>query len=252
MSESSRRRLAVVSGGGSGIGRAIALLLAAGGDDVIVIGRRPESLAATVELAGSASGRISPLVADLTEPAEVAAAATGITSAGRQVDVLVNNAGGNLAPVPAPDLAGLRRDWLANVTGNVLPVVLLTEALLPAVGRPGGRIVTISSVAALRGPATYGGAKAALHPWSAELAARLAPDGVTANVVAPGYVTGTGFYEGRMSQDFHIGRAGQSPMRRGGTVEEIAAAVGYLTGPAAGFITGQVIHINGGAQPGRG
>jgi 3-oxoacyl-[acyl-carrier protein] reductase len=55
-----------------------------------------------------------------------------------------------------------------------------------------------------------------------------------------------------MSPDFHLGRAGQSPMGRGGTVDEIAAAVDYLTGPAAGFITGQVIHINGGAQPGRG
>jgi 3-oxoacyl-[acyl-carrier protein] reductase len=247
-----RRRLAVVTGGGSGIGRAVALVLAGRGDDVVVLGRRPASLATTVELAGSAAGRITAVTADLTEPADVRAAAAVITSAGGTVDVLVNNAGGNVAPTATEDLQRLRQDWLANVTANVLPVVLLTQVLLPAIARPDGRIVTISSVASLRGPATYGGAKAALHPWSAELAARLAPDGVTVNIVAPGYVAGTGFYAGRMSPDFHLGRAGQSPMKRGGSVEEIAAAVDYLTGTTAGFITGQVIHINGGAQPGRG
>jgi 3-oxoacyl-[acyl-carrier protein] reductase len=111
-------------------------------------------------------------------------------------------------------------------------------------------VVSIGSVAALRGPASYGGAKAALHPWSVELAARLAPDGITVNVIAPGYVTDTDFYGQRMSPDFHRGRAERSPMRRGGRPDEIASAVEWLACPDAGFITGQVLHINGGTQLG--
>ncbi len=245
------RRLAVVSGGGTGIGRAIAAWLAEGGDDVVIIGRRPAPLARTAaELNdGSSSARVRPIVADLTEPEDVRQTAEDIMLDGRPVDVLVCNAGGNVVPKPSDDLDGMRDDWLANITANVLPTVLLTHALLSSIRRPEGRIVAIGSVASLRGPATYGGAKAALQPWATELSARLAPEGVTVNVVAPGYTEETEFYGERMSAEFHAGRARQSPMNRGCTVEEIAAAVGYLAGPHAGFLTGQVIHINGGAFP---
>ncbi|WP_026211814.1 SDR family NAD(P)-dependent oxidoreductase [Longispora albida] len=240
-------RLAVVSGGGTGIGRAVAAALAAEGSEVVVVGRRPEPLAA---VAAGLPG-VRAVTADLTDPAQVARAAKEI---GGPVDVLVNNAGGNFAPAPPEpgDLETLRAQWLANVTGNVLPVVLLTEALLPVLSRPGGRIVTITSVAAFRGPATYGGSKAALHPWSAELAARLAPEGVTVNVVAPGYIPETEFYGERMNAEFHAGRSAQSPSGRGGTPAEVAATVAHLASPLAGFLTGQIIQINGGAIPGRG
>jgi 3-oxoacyl-[acyl-carrier protein] reductase len=242
-------RLIVVSGGSSGIGRAIAARLSSQGDTITIIGRRTARLAAvTAELERKLGRRrVRAIAANLSDPVEVQEAADKITAHGREVDVLVNNAGGNLAPFPSEDLEGMRRDWLANITGNVLPAALLTQALVPAIRQPNGRIITIGSVAAVRGPATYGGAKAALHPWSAELAAQLASRGVTVNVIAPGYITGTEFYGKRMSAEFHAGRAQQSPMNRGGTVEEVAAAVEYLAGPDAGFITGQVIHINGGA-----
>lgn len=246
-------RLVVVSGGGTGIGRAIAARLGSQGDTVAIIGRRAERLATVAAELERKVGlrRVRTIVANLSEPAEVRQAADEITAWGREVDILVNNAGGNLAPFPAEDLEGMRHDWLANITGNVLPAVLLTQALLPVIRQPNGRIITIGSVAAVRGPATYGGAKAALHPWSAELAARLASRGATVNMLAPGYISDTEFYGQRMSAEFHTGRAQQSPMNRGGTVEEVAAAVEYLAGPDAGFITGQVIHINGGALPGR-
>lgn len=241
-------RLSVVSGGGSGIGRAIALCLAGRGDEVIVLGRRPEPLTETAGLAKPEGGRIRPVVADLSEPDEVARVADEIATLDRPVDVLVNNAGGNQAPTAATDLAGIRRDWLANLTGNVLPTVLLTHALLPMLRRPEGRVVSISSVAALRGPASYGGAKAALHTWAVELATQLAPDRITVNVVAPGYVTDTDFYGDRMSPEFHRGRAERSPMKRGARPDEIASAVEWLANPDAGYITGQVLHVNGGTQ----
>lgn len=238
-------RLAVVSGGATGIGLAVAERLCDDGDEVVIIGRRSDRLAQAEKSIGDPAVR--GVVADLSDPDDVRRAAAEIIGEGRQVDVLVNNAGGNADPGRVDDLDGIRDAWLANVRGNVLPAVLLTQALLPSIRRPGGRIVTVSSVAAVRGPATYGGAKAALHPWSAELAAKLAPDGVTVNVVAPGYVTGTEFYGERMSPEFHAGRSRLSPMDRGGSPEEVAAAVRALTARDAGFTTGQVVHVNGGA-----
>lgn len=248
-------RLAVVSGGGTGIGRAVTAALAADGADVVIIGRRLGPLVDSADAANKAAGadRVRCLLADLREPADVGRVADEIVAGnGGHVDVLVNNAGGNFAPKPAEDLAGMADDWLVNITGNVFPVVLLTQALLPALRRPGGRIITITSIAAFRGPPTYGGSKAALHSWNAALASQLAGDGITVNAVAPGYVAGTEFYRERMSPEFHAGRARQSPMNRGGSVEEIGATVTYLASELAGYVTGQIIQVNGGALLGRG
>lgn len=240
-------RLVVISGGGTGIGRAVAAAFVRSGDRVLVLGRREEPLRGTAEKLNAAAGReaVRWERADLRSPEEVAEIAVRIAAAGRPVDVLVNNAGGNYASTPPRDLAGVRDAWLANVEGNVLPVVLLTHALLPSLRRGGGRIITISSVAASRGPATYGGAKAALHVWSRELAGELAPEGITANVVAPGYVAGTEFYGERMNPEFHAGRAGQAPMGRGAEPAEVADLVLCLA--SAGFVTGEVIGVDGGA-----
>ncbi|MDJ1135432.1 SDR family NAD(P)-dependent oxidoreductase [Streptomyces iconiensis] len=235
--------VAVVSGAATGIGRAVtARLVARRAGEVIVVGRRPDRLA---DLAGQLGPRVVVVAADLSKPDGTRRVLAAV--AGRTVDVLVNNAGGNADPHRVQELDEVADAWYANLRANVLPVVLLTHALLPLLARPGGRIVTVGSVAAVRGPATYGGAKAALHPWSAELAAQMAGDQITVNVVAPGYVTDTEFYGDRMSSDLHADRSRRSPMDRGATPEEVAATICHLAGPDAGFITGQVVHINGGA-----
>ena len=247
-------RVAVVSGGGTGIGRAIAHALAADGDEVFVLGRRRAVLQDAASTINRAVGteRVHALCADLRQPEWVAEAARQIVNGAGTVDVLVNNAGGNFAAHPQNGLEGVRDDWRTNFEGNVLPTVLLTHALLPRLRRPGGRIVTIGSIAAFRGPATYGGAKAALHPWAAELAVALAPEGITVNVVAPGYVTKTELYGNGTTSEPSESRWRRAPAGRGADPSEIAALVRYLAGRDAGFVTGQILSADGGALLGRG
>jgi 3-oxoacyl-[acyl-carrier protein] reductase len=244
-------RRAVVSGGGTGIGRAIAARLAADGADVVIVGRRADVLSAAAEQIDDGAGgrRVTTATADLTSPDEVQRLADTLDGT---VDVVVNNAGGNFGSAGAGDLAGLAAAWEADVRGNVLPAVLLTEALLPRLPKPGGRIVTISSIAALRGPGSYGGAKAALHAWSLGLAQTLAPEGITVNVVAPGFVPDTEFWTDRLTEDVMASRLAQIPMGRPGTPAEVAAAVAHLAAPDAGWTTGQILQVNGGALAGRG
>jgi 3-oxoacyl-[acyl-carrier protein] reductase len=133
-----------------------------------------------------------------------------------------------------------------------MTAVLLTTALLPKLRRPGGRVILMSSVAAVRGGGVYGATKAALHGWAYSLATRLGPDGVTVNVVAPGYVADTEFFGDRMSPEFHESRVRQTLVGRAGEPDDIAAAVTYLASPAAGYVTGQVLQVNGGSALGRG
>jgi 3-oxoacyl-[acyl-carrier protein] reductase len=245
-------RRAVVSGGGTGIGRAIAARLAADGCDVVIVGRRAEVLARTAgELnAELPAPRVSARAADLTEPDEVAELADGLAANG-PVDVLVNNAGGNFGR-GGPGLAGVAAEWEADLRGNVLPPVLLTTALRPVLARPGGRVVVLSSIAALRGPGSYGGSKAALQAWALGLASQLAGDGVTVNVVAPGFVPDTEFWTGRLDDEAMATRLAQIPAGRAGTPAEVAAAVAYLAAPDAGWTTGQIVQVNGGTLLGRG
>lgn len=242
-------RRAVVSGGGTGIGRAVAARLAADGCEVVIVGRREAVLAEAAEAVNAElpAPRVSTAVADLTEPGEVEALAGRLGA----VDVVVNNAGGNFGG-GGDGLAAVAAQWEANVRGNVLPTVLLTTALLPAMPRPGGRVVVLSSVAALRGPGSYGGSKAALHAWAMGLALDLAEDGVTVNVVAPGFVPDTEFWAGRLTDEVVASRLAVVPMGRPGTPAEVAAAVAYLAAPDAGWTTGQILQVNGGTVLGRG
>jgi NAD(P)-dependent dehydrogenase (short-subunit alcohol dehydrogenase family) len=167
-------RFVVVSGGGTGIGRATARAFAKSGDRVAILGRRGDVL----ERAAAELGAVA-IQADLTDPAQVE---TAVASLPEVVDVLVNNAGG----VPEIDveggaLDGLGQLWDAVWRSNVVSAVLLTEALLPRLHRPGGRIVNLSSIAALRGNGAYGAAKAGIVAWTYSLAKRLGADGITAN-----------------------------------------------------------------------
>ena len=232
-------RHALVTGGGTGLGLAITRRLVSDGMTVTIVGRRPDVLDAAAAELGPA---VTTHAADVTDPDAV----TGLGAAlPDRVDVLVLNAGGS-APTTGESLAALAADWTTDFRLNVLSAVLVTEALLPRLPRPGGRIVAMSSVAALRGAGSYGAAKGALNVWVTDLAARLAPDGITANAVAPGFIPETGFWDGRRSPEVVESRIARIPMGRSGSPDEVAALVGHLASPEAGFTTGQVIGIHGG------
>ncbi|MFJ8044110.1 SDR family NAD(P)-dependent oxidoreductase [Kitasatospora sp. NPDC096147] len=247
-------RLAVVSGGGTGIGKAIARELVDAGHRVVVIGRRSAVLAAAAEELGA--GRVIPVTADLTDPAQVEAAAARIGQVG-PVDVLVNNAGAVITRPADDSLGALADSWRHDLDTNLMTTVLLTTALLGQLRRPGGRLVMISSAAAQRGGAgphsagSYAAAKAAVHGWALGLARQLGPEGITVNVLAPGYIADTEIFGEQWTPEFHAGKVADTLVGRAGTPEDVAAAVGYLASPAAGYLTGQIIGLNGGAVLGR-
>ncbi len=240
--------LVVVSGGGSGIGSASALRLAADGHTVLVVGRRIEALERT--RSAGPSGAIMTFAADLETPEGAGALAARVADENRPLDAIVAAAGGR-GPYGSPtdSLAEIARVWQAAFDMNVLTAVLLVEALAPALRRPGGAIVLFGSLGVWRptGIGSYAGAKSALHGYTAALAKRLGPDGITANTIAPGYIPDTEFFgEKGIEPSFHEQLVSETILGRAGTSEEIASLVSWLVN-GNGFTTGQVISANGGS-----
>jgi len=241
------RPTVVVSGGGTGMGAAVARRLAAEGRHVTVVGRRRDPLAAT-------AGRDGDLVvADLATVEGPALVADHLAQAQRRCVGVVAAAGGLTPGGEGPDLKAVREGWQAAFESNVLTAVLLVEALRDHLAEAGGRVVLVSSVAALRGSGAgpYGAMKAALHAWMFDLARQLGRSGGTANVVAPGFVPDTGFWAGRLTEGMRADRVSQTLVGREGRPDEVASLIAWLLGPDGGWVTGQVLSPNGGAVLGR-
>jgi NAD(P)-dependent dehydrogenase (short-subunit alcohol dehydrogenase family) len=245
--------VAVVSGGGTGIGRAAAAALAADGMDVVIVGRRADILRAATDDVNhgrpAGSGELSWVRADVSDPAELAEAIEAIRRRYTVVDVVVNNAGGSVSA--GTDLGGLAAAWMESYRKNVITAVLLTSALLPMVRRPGGRVIVIGSRVAVTGGASppYVAAKAALNGWVLSLAAQLGPEGITANVVAPGYTAGTELLTGRMPAGRHNRIVAGIAAGRPAQPAEIAAVIRFLASREAAFVSGQVLGVDGGTVP---
>jgi 3-oxoacyl-[acyl-carrier protein] reductase len=239
-------RLAVITGGGTGIGRATAGMLAGEGYDVLIVGRRPDVLTDAVKWIGPQATSVS---ADVSDPAQIPQVVEAVGN--RPVDVLVNNAGAYVSG-ESSTLEQVADHWRANFESNVITAVLVTTALLPSLRRPGGRIVLTSSIAAQKGGGgPYSAAKAALHGYVLDLAADLGDQGITANVISPGYVTDSEFFAGRMTPAGHQSRVDATLVKRAGEPDDIAEAVRWLAGPGGGYVTGQIINVNGGSVLGR-
>jgi 3-oxoacyl-[acyl-carrier protein] reductase len=247
-------RQIIVSGGGTGIGRATAETFAALGDTVVVVGRRPEVLGQAADGIRLAAGheRVVPLPADVSTPEGAEQVAIAVRRLGMgSVDAVVHAAGG-VDQSATGNLEEVAAAWNRDFQRNVLTAVLLTEALRPDLTRPGGRIILISSIAAINGGGgSYSAAKAALHGWVVSLAQELGPDGITANAIAPGYVTRTEFFGDRMTPERHRRLVSRTAVGRAGLPIDIAAASVYLASREASYVTGQVLHVNGGAAFGR-
>ncbi|GAB2600255.1 SDR family NAD(P)-dependent oxidoreductase [Kribbella endophytica] len=226
-------RTIVVTGGATGIGRAAAELFRADGDRVVITGRRADLLKQTADELGAEA-----VVCDATDPAQVAELASALPE---RVDVLVNNAGGNTELNDDGDLAAR---WIANYTTNVVSAVLTTTALAPKLTTA---VISLGSIAGTRGGGSYGAAKAALATWSLDLAAELGPRGITSNVVAPGYTAETEFFQDRMTDERRERLVGSTMTGRAGTPYDVAALIHFLASPGARHLTGQVLHVNGGA-----
>ncbi|KRV47823.1 oxidoreductase [Wenjunlia vitaminophila] len=247
MNEAAGRNV-VVTGGGTGIGRAVARKFVETGDRVVIVGRRGAVLrAAADELRTPGGHPVTPVVCDLADPDAVEAVLEVLPE---RIDVLVNGAGSREVAVGAGPHGVLAR-WRGDFERNVLTAVLLTDSVRDRLTPDGGRVITVSSVAALRGGGSYGASKAALHAWNHSLATQLGHQGVTANVVAPGTVAGTGFFGDRLNEAELTRRAGRTLIGRVGQPEDVASAVLFLASPEAGFITGEILNCNGGELLGR-
>lgn len=235
-------RTAVVTGAGTGIGRAIAVRLHAAGHHLTVLGRRPGPLRSLV---GELGGRAVAVPVDLADPDAVVAARGSLPE---HVDVLVNNAGGNTDfgdDSSRTGLAAVARSWRANLDANLLSAVLLTTAVWDRLA-PGGSIVNVGSIAADKGAGSYGAAKAGLASWTVDLATQLGPAGITVNTLAPGYVADTEFFRDRLPDDRRAALAAAAMTRRASVPDDIAAAAEFLCSPVARQVTGQVLAVNGG------
>ncbi|MBL8342467.1 MAG: 3-oxoacyl-ACP reductase FabG [Rubrivivax sp.] len=242
---------ALVTGASGALGRAIALRLAAEGASLLLHGHsRPAALQALAAEITAAGGRAAPVPFDLGDDAACAAACAAMLQGG-PVQIIVNNAGIHDDAV----FPGMRAEqWHRVIDVSLHGFFRVTQPLtLPMLRTRWGRIINISSVSALagnRGQVNYAAAKGALNSATKALALELASRGVTVNAVAPGIIDSpmaTQQAEGGHAPAFDAEAIKRLvPARRAGTAEEVAALVAFLAGPEAGYITGQVISINGG------
>jgi 3-oxoacyl-[acyl-carrier protein] reductase len=238
-------QIAVVTGAGRGIGQAIALKLAAHGADVACVDLKSEFLDPTVAEVQRLGRKAWAVAANVAEAASVEAAADQILQQAGRVDILVNNAG------ITRDTLLMRMseaDWDAVLDINLKGTFLFTKAFTRAfLKQKSGRIVNIASVIGLIGNAgqcNYGASKAGVIGFTKSVARELASRGITANAVAPGFI------ETKMTEalgpEARTALLKQIPLASLGQPEDVASAVLFFASPAARYVTGQVLAVDGG------
>ena len=239
-------RVALVTGGSRGIGRATCEVLAEQGFKVAVnYARSAEAAEEAAAAIRSAGGHAEAFRADVGEEADVQAMFVEVVAALGPVQVLVNNAG---ATRDGLLLRMKTADWDEVMRVNLRSAFLCTKAALRGMLRARwGRVVCVSSVAGVGGnpgQANYAAAKAGLIGFTKSVAKEVGSRGITANVVAPGFVETD--MTADLDDEIKQAAGGQIPAGRFGTPAEIASVVGYLCSDAASYVTGQVIRVDGG------
>jgi 3-oxoacyl-[acyl-carrier protein] reductase len=246
-------RRALVTGAGHGIGAAIAVALAGRGADVVVhYGRSADRAADVVGRITGLGRRATAVQADVTDTAQVDALVAAATAHLGGLDILVCNAGHLIERVPVGEMSD---EHFAAVTDvNLTATFRTVRAALPALRASGsGRIITMSSLAAHNGggpgAVAYAAAKAGVIGLTKGLAKELAPDRITVNALAPGYIGDTDFHATFSTPARREATVAALPLGRGGTAAEVGAAAVYLASAEAGFVTGATLDLDGGASP---
>ncbi len=243
-------KVAIVTGGGAGIGRRISEVLAARGAAVAVLDIDGESAVATAEAIKAAQGEAIGIQTDVARESEIQEAVRQVVDTWGRIDVLVNNAGilrlGSVTETSEDD-------WNRILDVNLKGVYLCSREVLPGMVESGaGTIVNIASVAAISagpGLAAYSASKAGVTNLTRQMAKDYGPSGIRVNCVLPGTIP-TAMHRACYSEDEAeealAEAARNKPLRRNGTADDIAAAVAFLASDEANFITGVLLPVDGG------
>ncbi|MGI5912726.1 MAG: SDR family NAD(P)-dependent oxidoreductase [Syntrophomonadaceae bacterium] len=241
-------QVAVVTGGGTGIGRACAETLAAAGAKVVVAARRKEPLQEVVDAIKANGGDALAVSTDVTVQADIDNLVAETVKAFGRIDILVNNSG--MAIPRAHTFNVTREDWEKIMALNMTSLFFVSQACAKEMAKVGGgRIVNMTSqrgVNALPEIVPYCTSKGAIMAMTKALAVDLAPQNITVNAVAPGYVMTdmvSGLLADKDRMQFVLDR---TPLKKMGTADEMAAAVLYFVQPAATYTTGQTLILDGG------
>jgi 3-oxoacyl-[acyl-carrier protein] reductase len=238
-------KISVVTGASRGIGRSIATALAAQGATVVLGARDEAKLAEVVREIEAAGGKAMPVVLNVSDAASVEQVFARVMETHGRIDHLINNAGitrDNLLMRMKPE------EWNDVIATNLSGVFHCTQAVMrPMIKQRSGRIVNVTSVVGLMGnagQANYAASKAGILGFTKSVAREIASRGITVNAIAPGFIDTDMTHA--MTDKAKEAVVGSIPMGRVGRPEDIAAAVSFLVSEAAGYITGQVLAVDGG------